>query len=164
MLTAVRCEVCSTPMDPVWAEIGEVKHPTCEYPVECAHGEPRGARYCALCRRANPQIIAPEPPERPRKPVNRDVVLVGHKHPETSLQAAQRALPSSGSKRRLILDAIRDSGDGLCDWQLERMFEWKHESASACRRSLVKDGWLRDSGRTRPVPDTGNPATVWEVN
>lgn len=156
---AAVCSVCGTRLDPVWAEMGYDTHVTCDGSMACAHGEIRGPRFCALCRHANAAIVAPQRETRPA--IERNVVLVGAAHPSTSYSAAARVLPSSGSKRRMVLDAIRDSGDGLCDWQLERLFDWKHESASACRRSLVKDGWIGDSGRTRPVPDTGNPAIVW---
>lgn len=152
------CTICGTRLDHVWAEMGYTMHVSCEGTQMCEHGEPRGPKFCAFCRRANAMLI-PTQPARP--PVDRNVVLVGAQHPATSHNAALRALPSSGSKRRTVLDAIRDSGDGLCDWQMEHQFSWKHESASACRRSLVKDGWIVDSGRTRPVPDTGNPAIVW---
>lgn len=162
MTTAVACKICHTRLDPVWVESGFDTHITCADRASCEHGEERGPRYCALCRRRN-LVIDPTqtPPESPRRPVEALVAPVGLNHPETAQNTAQRVLPSSGSKRRIVLDAIRDSGDGLCDWQLERLFGWKHESASACRRSLVKDGWLIDSGRTRPVPDTGNRAIVW---
>jgi len=61
------CAICHTPLDKVWIEVGADKHPTCETLYECDHGEPRGARYCALCRRANPLIQPPVPPEKPRK-------------------------------------------------------------------------------------------------
>lgn len=154
------CKLCFTRLDDVWAGMGYDSHPGCTVRTECVHGEPRGPRYCALCRRANPDIVTPEPDKR-KKSVDRDVVLVGHNHPETSKAAAARALPASGTKRAILLDAIKGSADGLCDFELEQRFAWKHESASACRRSLVKDGWLRDSGRRRKVPDTGNDAIVW---
>lgn len=154
------CSVCHTRLDPVWADMGYTVHVNCDGSLECAHGEVRGPRYCAICRRSNTAIVPPEREDK-RPPVERNVVAVGLAHPITSHQAAMKTLPSTGTKRRMVLDAIRDSGDGLCDWQLEKTFGWKHESASACRRSLVTDGWLCDSGRTRPVPDTGNPATVW---
>lgn len=151
------CRVCNTRIDQFWVQMGVDVHPTCDQP--CDHGEPRGPRYCALCRRQRPIPATTDT----RPPVERNVVLVGHQHPPTAQAAAQRALPASGTKRAMVLDAIRASDDGLCDWELERLFAWKHESASACRRSLVKDGWLADSGRTRPVPDTGNAAIVWVI-
>jgi len=157
MRTMTRCRICDQRLDPVWVEIGEDTHPTCAAQEPCTHGEPRGPQACALCRRAS-RIVRTE-----RAPIDRDVIAVSTKHPKTSHAAAERALPATGTKRRMIIDAIRESVWGLCDWELERKFAWKHESASACRRSLVVDGWLVDSGLTRPVPDTGNDAIVWAL-
>ena len=45
------CRVCASPLDRYWADIGVDVHPTCDPDLECIHGEPRGPRYCALCRR-----------------------------------------------------------------------------------------------------------------
>lgn len=147
------CKFCFTRLDPVWAEAGYDHHVTCEEGMGCRHGEPRGPKWCALCRKASvPVAVNP--------PVDRNVAPVGAEHPVTSQQAAARTLPTTGSKRKMIIDAVRENG-GMCDWELERQFDWKHESASAARRSLVVDGWLEDSGRTKPVPDTGNAAIVW---
>jgi hypothetical protein len=154
------CTICGTRLDAVWADMGYTTHVTCEGITACQHGEPRGSRFCAICRKANHMVMPPDP----RPAVGRNVTLVAPSHPATSQHAANRALPSTGSKRRMVLDAISASEVGLCDWQLERLFNWKHESASACRRSLVKDGWLMDSGRTLAVPDTGNPAIVWVLD
>lgn len=150
------CRMCNQRLDEYWVGLGVTVHPSCEDNA-CEHGEPRGVRYCALCRRTA-STVGPAPT---RPPVDRQVAPVGHRHPPTSHAAAQRVLPSTGTKRRMTYDLISASPDGLCDWELEAAFNWKHESASACRRSLVKDGWLIDSGRTRPVPDTGNAAIVW---
>ena len=148
------CKFCHTRLDPVWAEAGYDSHVTCEEGMGCMHGEIRGPKACALCRKKSGT------PERAKPPVERNVASVGARHPETSHAAAARSLPATGSKRRMIMDAIRENG-GLCDWELERKFDWKHESASAARRSLVVDGWLEDSGKRKQVPDTGNAAIVW---
>lgn len=62
----VNCEVCGLRLDPVWVEVGETKHVTCVDVSECQHGEIRGARYCALCRYADPWIQPPQPAYRKR--------------------------------------------------------------------------------------------------
>jgi hypothetical protein len=54
------CTICETPLDPVWAEVGETKHQWCVENGTCSHGEIRGSRYCALCRYSNP--LAARPP------------------------------------------------------------------------------------------------------
>ena len=148
------CRFCQTRLDPVWAEAGYDTHVTCEEGMGCPHGELRGPQACALCRRDGP------PPREFKPPVERNVAAVGVNHPQTTHSAEKKTLPTTGTKRRLIMDSVRENG-GLCDWEIEKEFDWKHESASAARRSLVVDGWLEDSGRTRPVPDTGNDAIVW---
>lgn len=151
------CKFCHTRLDPVWVEVGYDTHVTCTEGMGCPHGELRGPKACALCRhKAGP------PPRDFKPPVDRNVARVGANHPQTSHAAAEKTLPTTGTKRRLIMDSVRENG-GLCDWEIEKEFDWKHESASAARRSLVVDGWLQDSGRTRPVPDTGNAAIVWTV-
>jgi hypothetical protein len=150
------CSVCSTRLDPYWVELGVDVHPTCE-DLECAHGEVRGTRYCALCR----HLAAKGAETAPSRPVGAPTAPVGMDHPDTSHRAAERALPTSGTKRQLLLEAISSTASGMTDFEIEERFAWKHESASACRRSLVIDGWLIDSGRRRKVPDTGNEAIVW---
>jgi len=52
----MQCLICETPLDPVWAEIGVTQHGWCVAGGECAHGETRGSRYCALCRYQNPYM------------------------------------------------------------------------------------------------------------
>jgi len=50
------CLICEEPLDPVWAEIGETQHLSCTT-TECTHGEPRGSRFCALCRHKNRDLV-----------------------------------------------------------------------------------------------------------
>lgn len=61
------CSICKLRLDPVWVEIGETKHVSCVDVCECQHGEVRGARYCALCRYADPQLQPPPPKKRARR-------------------------------------------------------------------------------------------------
>ena len=119
--------------------------------MECKHGEPKGERYCALCRF--------ESPSRPK--VDRQVVAVHKNAQETSRLAAQKVLPRTGTKRKIIFDLIQESGlFGLCDHEIEQRTGWLHQSASSVRNSLMKDGWLKDSGLRRTTPQ-GNPAICW---
>lgn len=119
--------------------------------LECSHGEPRGERYCALCRHS--QHTRPE--------IGRSVVAIHANAQETSRLAAAKALPNSGTKRRITYDLIATAGMfGLCDHELEEKTGWLHQSASAARNTLMKDGWIKDSGLRRNTPQ-GNPAIVW---
>lgn len=121
---------------------------------DCRHGNPRGENYCANCRYEKNQ-------QRP--PIDRNVVSISKSAPETSHAAAERALPNMGTKRRIIYDMILDSGMfGVCDHEIEQQTNWVHQSASAARNSLMKDGWIIDSGLRRKTPQ-GNDAIAWIV-
>ena len=107
--------------------------------------------HCACCKafKAN------------RAPIERNVVRLGKRSPQTSQNAAKRVLPRSGTKRKQVYDLIKDAGvRGLCDHEIERMTGWLHQSASSIRNSLMNDGWIIDSGQRRKTPQ-GNGAIVW---
>lgn len=96
-----------------------------------------------------------------RPSIDRNVTPVGQAHPETSKDAATGAFLKSGTKRRAVYDLIDAAGyDGLTDKEIEAVTGGSHESISACRCSLSKDGHVADSGERRPTP-SGNPAIVW---
>lgn len=83
--------------------------------------------------------------------------------PDTSHAAAERALPRAATKRRIAYDLIRAAGEqGMTDDELEQRTGWAHQSASACRNSLMHDGWITDSGQRRPTR-YGNDAICWVV-
>jgi|GEM_PF-3973104 len=124
--------------------------------MECPHGDPRGNNYCALCR----WEIKNSLPEL-RVPVEQNGIRVSAGHPNTSYQAAKKALPKSGTKKKIIYDLIVESGIcGLCDHEIETKTGWTHQSASAIRNTLMNDGWVLDSGFRRETPQL-NPAIVW---
>lgn len=96
-----------------------------------------------------------------RPAIDRNVVRVGYNHPATSYAAADKALPNSGTKRRILYNLIFSKGDnGLCDHEIEAILGWLHQSASAARNSLMNDGWVINSGKTRKTPQNHN-AIVW---
>lgn len=103
----------------------------------------------------------PTPRDDRRPSVDRDVARVGRHHPDTAVAAAARALPKTGTMRRITYDHLVAVGDhGATDHELEVHFGRTHQSMSACRNSLMRDGWVTDSGRRRPLPN-GNKAIVW---
>jgi hypothetical protein len=123
--------------------------------MECPHGEPRGEIYCALCRREKGLVW------KPQKPVNSNSVRVGRNHPDTSHKAAQKALPNSGTKKKIIYDLIVASGMfGVCDHEIEETLGWTHQTASSSRNALMNDGWVIDSGHRRATKQ-GNDAIAW---
>lgn len=84
--------------------------------------------------------------------------------PETQRQAAILSYYKTGSDRLRVLDAIaRARDDGLTDFEIEQAFEMKHQTASARRNDLRKDGWIIDSGKRRQT-DTGREAAVWVLS
>jgi hypothetical protein len=112
---------------------------------------PAEIQHCACCKayKAN------------RAPIERNTVRIGRRSPNTSQIAAQRLLPRTGTKRKMVFDLIRAAGDvGLCDHEIEDLTGWLHQSASSIRNGLMNDGWIRDSGKRRKTPQ-GNGAIVW---
>ena len=93
--------------------------------------------------------------------IDDNVVFVANYASKTSRDAAEKALPKTGSMRRRIFDYIHASGHAT-DFQLEAVLNGKHQSVSASRRSLVIDGFLADSGKTMKNPE-GNECTVWII-
>lgn len=121
-----------------------------------------GVTIHATCSGDNAPIRLRNASEGVTRPaIDRNVVTVGHNHPETSHAAAKTALPNSGTKRRILYDLIYSKGDnGLCDHEIEAILGWLHQSASAARNSLMNDGWVMNSGKTRKTPQNHN-AIVW---
>lgn len=91
--------------------------------------------------------------------IDDNVVLISSKSSRTSKAAAKNALPHTGTMRRKIYDLIANDG-GHTDFELEERLKGKHQSVSAGRRSLVIDGFIEDSGRTRKN-EIENDCIVW---
>jgi hypothetical protein len=126
--------------------------------MECPHGEPRGEMFCPFCRREK-GIVFVSPDKR--KPVASNSVRVGASHPDTSINAARKALPRSGTKKKIVYELIKSKGIfGMCDHEIEQELNWTHQSASSSRNTLMNDLWVEDSGMRRETPQ-GNPAIVW---
>lgn len=84
------------------------------------------------------------------------------KKSETSIQAAADIEPRVGTLRRLVFDAIRNSGFmGMTDAEVEKELSMKHQTASARRRELHLQGLIgTESKRKNP---SGSMASVWKV-
>lgn len=79
----------------------------------------------------------------------------------TSMEAARRIAVPSATLRAEVLRTVRAAGsDGATDDEIERRTGLRHQTASARRRELVLQGFLRDSGRTRAT-SSGRSAKVW---
>jgi hypothetical protein len=100
-----------------------------------------------------------EPPSRPS--VDRNTTPVSHASQATSRAAANAVLPNTGTQRRMVYDAIVAKGEyGMCDHEIEVEVGLRIPSVCAARNSLMNDGWVYDSGRTRKTPQ-GHMAIVW---
>ena len=97
----------------------------------------------------------------PRRSVDTNVLDIGATHPDTSEQMRDRKVGKTGTQRRLIYDLALTLGDhGVTDDEVEQRLGLLHQSASAARNSLMKDGWLIDSGARRKTRSRED-AIVW---
>lgn len=81
--------------------------------------------------------------------------------PETEREAAIMAYPSSGTKRKAVLDFLVERGDqGATDEEVSIALDMRLYTAAPRRNELLRDGWIVDSGRRRRTT-TGSPAAVW---
>lgn len=167
------CSMCNQETTFYWTSKEMWVHPTCyvnsqknlgksigKNPNECPHGFDAEIR-CPTCR-VTKGLVPEKTPKKPSKPpVERNSVRVSTSAPATSKKAAEKALPNSGTKRRMIYDAMVTAGEqGVCDHELEQMFGWVHQSASAARNSLMNDGWCVVSSIQRMTPQ-GNMANAY---
>lgn len=83
--------------------------------------------------------------------------------PDTQRLAAISVYPTSGTARRTVLDYIVGCGDsGATDDEMEFRLGMRHQSVSARRYELHRDGWIEDSGKRR-VTRSGRDAAVWTL-
>ena len=99
-------------------------------------------------------------PAKPQRPsIDRNVAFTGKR--DTSRGAAARVLPSTGTKRRRVYDAIMaNMSNGLTCDEVCVETGMLVQSATSAINTLAHDGWLVDSGMRRPTR-TGVLATVW---
>jgi hypothetical protein len=93
--------------------------------------------------------------------IDDNVVMISNKARSTSRKSAEKVLPNTGTIRRLVYDTIAANNDyGYTDYELEVVLKGSHQTISASRRTLVLDGFLVDSGKTR-INQNGNDCIVW---
>jgi hypothetical protein len=82
--------------------------------------------------------------------VDRNFVAISSKAQRTSVAAALSALPRSGTIRRKVYDYFVDRGlRGATDQEVEIALQISGNTLRPTRGSLVKDGYLIDTGTTR---------------
>lgn len=114
-----------------------------------------------IIRRSWINIMLQRDKSKGLRAVDSNVVSISRKSQPTSKSAANAVLPNSGTIRRLVYDQIKIQNDyGMTDHELEMVLRGKHQTISASRRSLVLDGHVVDSFKTRKNPQ-GNDCIVW---
>ena len=107
------------------------------------------------------KALAPFRENEARHPIDDNVVSIARNAQRTSKRVAKKVIPHTGSIRRRVFDRVAEAKEyGATDAELEILLNGKHQTISASRRSLVRDGWIKDSGKTRKN-DQSNDCIVW---
>lgn len=97
----------------------------------------------------------------PLRAVGDNVVMISKNAQRTTRTTAEKIMPKTGSIRRIVYDLVKSNNDyGYTDYELETVLMSSHQTVSASRRSLVIDGYIIDSGKTRKNKN-GNDCIVW---
>jgi hypothetical protein len=84
-------------------------------------------------------------------------IPVGRGHPAHAQDMARRALKQGTLRYEVWRSLTREPGT---DDDLEIRLGRSHQSVSGCRKKLVDDGWVVDTGQLK-LNRYGNAATVW---
>lgn len=91
--------------------------------------------------------------------INRNVAIYGKQR--TSIATADAVLPKTGTWRRKIYDYVQARGfDGATDQEIESALRLSGNTERPTRITLVRDGYLIDTGRTRRN-ELGHECIVW---
>lgn len=93
--------------------------------------------------------------------IDRNSIKVAKNAQRTSIMAAEKALPRTGTKRRLVYDFIERCGlRGATDDEIQATLGIDGNTVRPTRGSLVDDGYIIDTGTTRKNKH-GNECIVW---
>jgi hypothetical protein len=88
-------------------------------------------------------------------------VIIAANAQRTSIAAAQKVLPRTGSLRRKVYEYILNQGlRGATDQEIEKALHIEGNTVRPTRISLVKDGFIMDTGSTRKNQHN-NDCIVW---
>jgi transcription initiation factor IIE alpha subunit len=88
-------------------------------------------------------------------------VIIARNAQRTSIAAAQKVLPKTGSLRRKVYEYILNQGlRGATDQEIEKALHIEGNTVRPTRISLVKDGFIMDTGTTRKNQHE-NDCIVW---
>ena len=132
---------------------------------DCIRGRTMPSGYCIRHDYERRGLVCPltgpgeefENPD-PRPALARYKVILGRQR--TSVDAALRAYPRSGSQRHRIW-TLMTSRDGMTADEVNEATGISPNTINPTIRGLVLDGWLKDGGQRR-MTRSGNEAIVWE--
>jgi transcription initiation factor IIE alpha subunit len=90
-------------------------------------------------------------------------VVIAHNAQRTSIAAAQKVYPRTGSLRMKVYEFILNQGlHGATDQEIEKTLSIDGNTVRPTRISLVKDGYIMDTGTTRKNKHN-NDCIVWRA-
>jgi transcription initiation factor IIE alpha subunit len=93
--------------------------------------------------------------------LDKNTVVIARNAQRTSIAAAQKVLPKTGSLRRKVYEYILNQGlRGATDQEMELTLNIDGNTIRPTRISLVKDNFILDTGTTRKNQH-GNDCIVW---
>lgn len=93
--------------------------------------------------------------------IDNNKIKIARNAQHTSVMAAEKALPRSGTKRRQVYDFIARCGlRGATDDEIQATLGIDGNTVRPTRGGLVEDGFIIDTGTTRKNKH-GNECIVW---
>ena len=93
--------------------------------------------------------------------IDNNKIKIARNAQRTSVMAAEKALPRSGTKRRMVYDFIERCGiRGATDDEIEATLGIDGNTVRPTRGGLVEDGYIINTGTTRKNKH-GNECIVW---
>lgn len=90
-------------------------------------------------------------------------VTISRNAQRTSVAAALKVLPKTGSLKRKVYEYILNQGlRGSTDYEIEKTLQIEGNTVRPTRISLVKDGYIIDTGTTRKNHHN-NDCIVWRA-
>ena len=95
--------------------------------------------------------------------VSDNAVIIARNAKRTSIDAAMRKYPETGSLRLRIYELLVRAGlRGVTDYEIEATLSIPGNSVRPLRKSLETQGFIIDSGLTRKNQN-GNECTIWRA-
>jgi transcription initiation factor IIE alpha subunit len=90
-------------------------------------------------------------------------VIIANNAQRTSIAAAEKVLPKTGSLKRKVYEYILKQGlRGATDYEIEKTLQIEGNTVRPTRISLVKEGYIIDTGTVRKNHHN-NDCIVWRA-